>query len=283
MFYERKIIYLDMLVDGKRQGSAGFWKLEARDSICNMTIQVTGARGVGGVCCPVYLVGNGIEKALGKIEISGGRGSVLIMGATLSDLCGSGIPYEELEAISIPIAEGREIRGVLRETLNTRASESMSEAVSEVVNDVSDETVSETVTETKDEPLNDEGMGDFAADVAVDAPSGMPDKIEREEQIVRQADREESNESDETVTDKRNDGCQMNAAEDERKNEEKIEKENEVVAESRREEITENTGREDMKDVSLQKDVAQNKNMRLQDTKWKQLCAIYPCITPFPG
>lgn len=220
MFYERKIIYLDMLVDGKRQGSAGFWKLEARDSICNMTIQVMGVRGVGGVCCPIYLVGNGSEKELGKIEISAGRGSVQIRGTELGNLCGSKISYESLEMIRIPIADRCEIRGVLRKVVSARLPETASEVIRE--------TLYETVN---NEPDN----------IVIE----MPEAVNME-------------------------------AHDESKSTEIVEKfEEALVAEAKQ--ITEEVPQQD----PVQESFPQNKNMRLQDTKWKQLCEIYPRITPF--
>ena len=44
MFYDRKIKYLDYLVKGERCGNAGFIKLEVRDTVCSIAINVNGLR-----------------------------------------------------------------------------------------------------------------------------------------------------------------------------------------------------------------------------------------------
>lgn len=119
MFYERKIKYLDYMVSGVRNGNAGFWKLEARDTVCNMTIQVKGLRNSDSLRCPVYLAGNGLEKEIGALDLVQGRGSICLRGENLSNLGGIGIPYEMLEGLRIPISAEREVRGVLCEDNDT--------------------------------------------------------------------------------------------------------------------------------------------------------------------
>lgn len=116
MFYERKIKYLDYIVNDIRNGNGGFCKLEARDSICNMTIQVNGLRVTDSMRCPVYLREVGQEKELCSLELLQGRGSVQMRGLKISNLDDTGISYERLEGIRIPISPEREIRCVLRET-----------------------------------------------------------------------------------------------------------------------------------------------------------------------
>lgn len=41
MFYDRKIRYWDYRRDGERLRGAGFLKLEVRDGVCDLTIQLS--------------------------------------------------------------------------------------------------------------------------------------------------------------------------------------------------------------------------------------------------
>lgn len=122
MFYERKIKYLDYLVKEERYGNAGFIKLEARDRICNITVQVNGLKATDSFSTKVVLVGAGQEKELCGLQLTQGKGTVKLTGESLENLGGTGISYENLMAVKIPISEERKICARLREPEETPAA-----------------------------------------------------------------------------------------------------------------------------------------------------------------
>ncbi len=115
MFYERKIKYLDYLIQGERHGNAGFVKIEAKNSICSLTIQVKGLRGTDSFAGNVYAWGMGREEKLCEIKLCGGTGTVSLGGQPIGNIGNTGIGYEQMQGIRISISSDRELRCVLRE------------------------------------------------------------------------------------------------------------------------------------------------------------------------
>lgn len=115
MFYERKVKYLDYLVGQERRGNAGFLKLEVRENLCNLTINVSNLREADLASAEVYLVGGGLEKKLCGIDLVNGRGVKQITGQDMHNIGNTGIAYKDLEGVRIPISSGREIYGIVGE------------------------------------------------------------------------------------------------------------------------------------------------------------------------
>lgn len=115
MFYERKIKYLDYLIQGERHGNAGFVKIEAKGSVCSFTIQVKGLRDTDSFAGNVYAQSMGREEKLCEIKLCRGMGAVCLAGQSTGNIGNTGIGYEQMQGIRISISPDRELRCVLRE------------------------------------------------------------------------------------------------------------------------------------------------------------------------
>lgn len=107
MFYDRKVKYFDYIKDGERLHGAGFAKMEVRENCCRLQLHLSGLHMTDNFSRQVYLLSADREEALCPVELKGGRGMVQKELST-DNLC-SGISYEALQAIRIPIAAGCEL------------------------------------------------------------------------------------------------------------------------------------------------------------------------------
>lgn len=117
MYYDRQIKYFDYNKDGVRQKGAGFLKIEIRDNVCNLSLQISGLLPVENITAQVYGLWEKREELLGNILLQGGRGSKELgfvrenkqqnVGRPRGD-AGSSV-YEGLQAIRIPLTNGGEL------------------------------------------------------------------------------------------------------------------------------------------------------------------------------
>lgn len=122
MFYDRKIKYLDYLENKERCKGAGFVKIEVREETCNVAIQVSGLPGRD-LCEKEVLLSDGQkEERLGTIKLAGGKGSLILPGLHRRHIGQTGIGYDNLAGIRIPLGTNREIycawKGRIPETAN---------------------------------------------------------------------------------------------------------------------------------------------------------------------
>ena len=115
MVYDRKIKYLDYMENKERCKGAGFAKIEVREEVCNVTIQVSGLP--ENDCCDreVFLLDEQKEERLGTIKLENGKGSLVLPGLHSRHMGQTGITYENLMGIRIPLGTDREIYCVWRE------------------------------------------------------------------------------------------------------------------------------------------------------------------------
>ena len=112
--YDRKIRYLDYLENGQRCQGAGFIKLERRDELCNISLQVSGLYRKDRFTRPFLLIGENGEKELCKRQLSDGGIKTCFEGLDSGNLGGQDISYDRLLGIRIPVADGKEIRCIWR-------------------------------------------------------------------------------------------------------------------------------------------------------------------------
>ena len=67
MYYDRQIKYFDHNKDGIRQKGAGFLKIEIRDNVCNLSLQISGLQPVENITAQVYGLWENKEEMLGNI------------------------------------------------------------------------------------------------------------------------------------------------------------------------------------------------------------------------
>ncbi len=109
MFIESKIKYLDYMENNVRCKGVGFVKIEVWDSFCHFQIQISGMHITDHYVRKVIFEGESAEKIIDEVLLESGKGSLYIVNLDTENLAGSGISYEELLGIRIPIATGKEI------------------------------------------------------------------------------------------------------------------------------------------------------------------------------
>ena len=112
--YERKIRYLDFVENGQRSQGAGFIKLERRDELCNISLQISGIYRRDRLTRPLLLVGKREEREMCKLQLADGGIKTCFEGLDSRDLGGQGIGYDDLYGIRIPISDVKEIRCIWR-------------------------------------------------------------------------------------------------------------------------------------------------------------------------
>lgn len=122
MFYDRKIKYLDYLEAGERQRSAGFVKIEVRGEDCSLTAQVSGLYASDTFDGELLLWDGNREVSLSTLQFRGGKASLQLFHLNSCNLGQTGISYDTLAGIRIPVGIRREISCVWREGME-RAKE----------------------------------------------------------------------------------------------------------------------------------------------------------------
>lgn len=215
MFYDRQIKYLDYLENKERCKGAGFVKMEVWDKALHLTVQVSGLRQGDTFERDVFLLDEQREEKLGSIRLERGKGSLLLRNLNRASIGKTGISYDSLAGIRIPLGSGREI------------------------------------------------YGSFAKSEKAEVPKEPGESLTAAERTLP-----ESGEVLEVLPD----------------NSEAAEKEEDVCAGDTE---TVKAGPEDLK--TLQKAVqtalgereVEKEHMRLAESKWQQLSAVYPHIKPF--
>ena len=118
MLYDRKIKYVDYYENGERVKGGGFVKLEIRDGILKMDLNIRGLHPTDSFVRDVVVSGSEKETVLGQIALQEGVGSFSYSCQTAEGIGSAGISYEELQEIKIPVGGSREIRCIWGRTAN---------------------------------------------------------------------------------------------------------------------------------------------------------------------
>ncbi len=121
MFYERKIKYLEYRVSGERISGVGFVKLEARDTMCSIQLNISGlfkTAGIKDTQASVLLQSGLQEEELTTIVLAPEKITYEFPNMQMENMKGTGIAYLELDAIRIVIAPEKEIYCAVREHIS---------------------------------------------------------------------------------------------------------------------------------------------------------------------
>jgi len=257
MSYERNIRYLDDIKNGEKIGNAGYVKIECVDMECNIHVHITKLADVGNCTRDVYLCGQK-DGVLGNVLLQGGRGSLVRKKLSIDDLC-EGISYEELERIHIRIGNTRELVCQWKEkTQEAKAQEAKAQ-------------------ETK-------------------AQETRAQEARAQEAKAQEANAQEENAQEENVQ-----GAKVQESKMQEINPQEAKKPDsdcqEVKIHNKKVSKSEDSKSENIKPEALQAASEQGINIQeitvqertslplfrngFQDSKWKQLSAIYPHISPF--
>lgn len=270
MFYERKIKYLDYLQNVERRQGAGFVKIEVCETVCNITIQVSGLSQALYGEKDVFLTDGRKEEKLGCIKLENGRGSLIMQGLYSKDIGHSGISYENLRGLSIPIGANVQVHCVWSDEPAAEAGEGTQLRVRNQEKQQGDE---------MDLEKNSLAAGKFLAEKAAYPAEEHSEELCRIEQENKteavgpeQANRTEAGEAEQAEQEP-------------------------AVIESADTALSENQSEEMREQISAKKTSPAEKSsagklpsesyhptgraVRLRESKWKQLCDIYPHIQPF--
>lgn len=184
MQFDRLIKYLDYVENGERVRGAGFLKLQTRNGKCDLQLQVSGMHATDHFYREVFLITAEGEMQMHEVALNGGRGSLQLCDLNCENLAGTGVAYEKLLGIRIPIAAGREICCKIREDVpeKLKLEELHEERV--ILEELQQEEALEDVAQyeeiqspsaviasdvlmsaapTPEEPMRDEYMPDFAS------------------------------------------------------------------------------------------------------------------------
>ena len=292
MFYERKIKYLDYLQNVERRQGAGFVKIEVCETVCNITIQVSGLSQALYGEKDVFLTDGRKEEKLGCIKLENGRGSLIMQGLYSKDIGHSGISYENLRGLSIPIGANVQVHCVWSDEPAAEAGEGTQLRVRNQEKQQRDE---------MDLEKNSLAAGKFLAEKAAypaEEHSAELCRIEQENKTggvgPEQANRTGAGEAEpgnktEAVGPEQANRTEAGEAEQAEQEPAVIESADTALSENQSEEMREQISAK--KTSPAEKSSAgklpsesyhpTGRAVRLRESKWKQLCDIYPHIQPF--
>jgi len=266
MLYDRKIRYLDYLENGQRIQGAGYVKVECREGTLRLELAITGLRATDSCEKDVLICSQREEKSIGKVIISNGRGQYGQLYHDLRDIGGTGIPYEELQGIRIPMGVGREISSSWQSRQIQRGSEEI--RASSISEGAAEQNQIEMRRQTE------EPRAGKAAPGEKEMPAQISEKDQRAGRTEQKRENLRSREDDPMLSEEHQTG---NGGQEQRAAQRR-----EGAASGVRQlggwNQTDKPGRE----VQGRESVGmQEKPMRLLEDKWQQLWAIYPHIKPF--
>lgn len=109
MLYDRKIKYLDYYERGERVKGCGFVKLEIRESVLKLELNVRGLHPTDSFSRDVVLKGKDTETVLGQITFQQGSGNFSYTCQVEDGIGHTGIPYGELREIRVSVGASREL------------------------------------------------------------------------------------------------------------------------------------------------------------------------------
>ena len=109
MLFDRKIKYVDYCENGERIRGGGFVKLEVRDGFLNMDLHIKGLYPTDSFVRDVVISGSDMEAVLGQITLQEGMGCFSYSCEMIQGIGSTGISYEDLREIKIPVGGSREL------------------------------------------------------------------------------------------------------------------------------------------------------------------------------
>lgn len=267
--YDKKILYLDYLENGKKVKNAGFAKVEVRDGCCRILLNVKGTYETDSLRTEVLLLTDVGEIVTDHFMLTHGTGTYLAQ-LNPDNMADKGISYEECLGVGVRLSESRMVQATWRELLIPP------EAL--ITPEPKPESRPEPEPEAMREP-EPEALPQMETE-----PEPMPDPVREPENLTEAPLGPESIQEPETVPERE---LHMIIGTEARP--EAIE---EPVAELRfpletgSESIQEPEPLPELEPESAVRHSTRPKNSRpktpiIYDDKWKQLCQMFETIYPF--
>ena len=168
MFYDKKIKYLNYIVNGERIKGCGFLKVEVRDCVIHLEVVVSGLPPSLHAYTDVWVCTETATYSLGNIYLDNGGGSFRVSDSNLVEISPMGVAYSEWKGIAIFPKEGSEISAYWEE---------QPKCVLERV-----EVSKELVGEMRATPVSEQTAGEGC----VSTESVPPETVEQEKQETKE-------------------------------------------------------------------------------------------------
>jgi len=304
-YYERKVRYLDYLVNGEKAGGAGFARTEIMGERLKLSVTVKGLRPTDSFVREVELLGDDGGMVIGQIRLAGGSGSF-----EYQDI----IPFQALQGFRITLGNNREILCRWQEERLLRVVEGKKPQVSEEPEMREQERVERRIQQ-KAAVWEAEGPEALMQGTAESWLSGKQEAGKQDGRMQREPEALMQGTAESWLSGKREAGKQDARLQQEAENQEQESAESRMLrsrknqetdkskgwlsgkqtdweSESRMPDSREREEREAVRNIvgrakAEQPHSPREKNtygkspVKLLDDKWQQLYAIYPHIHPF--
>ncbi len=278
MVYDRKIKYIDYMQKGERIKGAGFVKLEIRDDLCNLQLQVSGLFATDTFSRPILLVGQEQESQIGQLELTQGRG-IAQLRLRSSEVAGG-------KGIRILISAGRELYCAIADDTTYRKPSVVVEHTQDKIQKTqgkTEEWIDQHGTEITGE-LRKEPEGE-KAEYLKEEVSKKPEECEVEfsnKEVEKKPEEYGAGGSNEEVAKKLEEHeVELSGEKVSKKSEEQWTEYSQYELEKRLEEQLNELAEKNRKTGTQDREAPETDNIQFMETKWKQLSAIYPHIRPF--
>lgn len=110
--YDRKVQYLDYRERGERRFGAGFAKLENREGVCRVSVQVSGLRRRDCFSGPLLALTEEGERELARLRFTDGCARLDLERLSAQSLDGCGLRYDALVGLRVPLTGESEISSI---------------------------------------------------------------------------------------------------------------------------------------------------------------------------
>lgn len=101
MFYDKKIKYLNYIVDGERLKGCGFAKIEIRENCLNLEVVVSGLPSSVHVYTDVWICTKDATYSMGQICLENGGGHFRLCNCSVAEINPTGVKYDDWKGIAL--------------------------------------------------------------------------------------------------------------------------------------------------------------------------------------
>ena len=183
MFYDKKIKYLNYIVDGERLKGCGFAKIEIRENSLNLEVAVSGLPPLIHVYTDVWLCTKDATYSLGQICLENGRGIFRLCNCSVAEISPMGVKYDDWKGIAVFPDESCEISTYWQEETKCRLERV--EIAGELTGEIVESGISEAVSSVMPEMVKPET-------VLPEIPKAVEKAAEETTQISERSNEEEA-------------------------------------------------------------------------------------------
>ncbi len=268
--YDKKILYLDYLENGKKVKNAGFAKVEVRDGNCRILLNVKSTYDTDSLRTEVILLTDVGEIVTDHFMLNHGTGTYLVQ-LNPENMADKGISYEECLGVGVRLSENRIVQATWRELI----------LPPEVYVKAEPESIPQPESAAEPEYVEESEPSVEPEYVEASGPTVESEYVEESEITVEPEYAEESEPAAESKV------AEQSGTESEPKSYEEMEaaesKSSVVAVEAAKESKGMKEPEHNVKEKTAKNNTRKegSQNSIIYDNKWKQLCQVYETVYPF--